>query len=298
MRSRAVAPLVLLLVSLAATGCGEREEPLGGGVDVYPVRVADARGEEVDLVERPERIVALAPSAAELAGELGAGERVVGVPANVTVAGAIGAPRVTRPSGLVDVAAAVRLKPDLLLASSSTSADALDTVARRTGAAVYVQPDRSIRDVLRAVHDLGFLLGEPARARLLAASLREELAAVEEAVRARAPVRVFVDMGLLVPPPSDSLVADLVRRAGGEPLATERAGVPAAPCAVLSLRPDVVLRVRDALARLPDTSLACRRRPNVDVPVVRIQESLASRAGPRIGQALETIARALHPDAF
>lgn len=298
MRFRASALLALLLASLAAAGCGERAEPLGPDVSAYPVRLADARGEEIALDARPERIVALAPGVAELAGELGAGGRVVGVPASVTVREALGAPRVTRPSGLVDVRAVVRLEPDLVLAASSTSADALAVVARRTGAAVYVQPDRSVRDVLRSVHDLGFLLGEPARARTLAASLREELAAVEEAVRARAPVRVFVDMGLLIPPPSDSLVADLVRRAGGEPLATDRAGVPAEPCEVLALRPVLVLRVRESLGALPDTRLACPRRPNLDARVVRISGSLAARAGPGVAEAAGRIARALHPDAF
>jgi iron complex transport system substrate-binding protein len=235
---------------------------------------------------------------AELGAELGAGERVVGLPASVAVRGAPGAPRVTRPSGLVDVAAVVRLRPDLVLADSSTSGDALDTVARRTGAAVYVQPDGSVRDVLRAVHDLGFLLGEPARARLLAASLREELAAVEAAVRTRAPVRVFVDMGLLIPPPANALVADLVRRAGGLPLATGRAGIPADPCAVVALRPAVVLRVRESVAALPETRVACPRRPNVDVRVERIPGVLATRAGPRVAEALDAIARTLHPDAF
>lgn len=298
MRSRATGLLVLLLASVAAAGCGERDEPLGADVSAYPVLVADARGEEVALDDRPERIVALAPSVAELAGELDAGERVVGVPAGATVRGALGAPRVTRPSGLVDVAAVVRLEPDLVLTASGTSADALAVVARRTGAAVYVQPDRSVRDVLRAVHDLGFLLGEPARARMLAASLRAELAAVEEAVRSRAPVRVFVDMGLLIAPPSDSLVADLVRRAGGQPLGTNRAGVPAEACQVLALRPEVVLRIQESLGALPDRELACARRPSLDAPVVRLPGTLASRPGPRIADALDAIARALHPDAF
>jgi iron complex transport system substrate-binding protein len=297
MRPRASALLALLLASLVAAGCGERAEPLDA-VSAYPVRVTDARGDEIALEERPMRIVALAPSVAELAGELGAGERIVGLPASVTVRAAPGAPRVTRPSGLVDVAAVVRLRPDLILADASTSADALDTVARRTGAAVYVQPDGSVRDVLRAVHDLGFLLGEPARARLLAASLREELAAVEAAVRARAPVRVFVDMGLLIPPPTNSLVADLVRRAGGLPLATARAGIPAEPCTVVALRPAVVLRVRESVAALPETRVACPRRPNADVRVERIAGALATRAGPRVADALDAIARRLHPDAF
>lgn len=294
------APVLALfaLGVLAAAGCGEREEPLGPAVDPYPVRVADARGEEIVVDTRPERIVALAPAVAQLAGELGAGEQIVGVPASVTVHGALGAPRVTRPSGLVDVAAVARLDPDLVLAGSSTSAETLATIARRTGAAVYVQPDRSIRDVLRAVHDLGFLLGEPAEARLLAARLREDLAAVEEVVRSRAPVRVFVDMGLLIPPPDRSLVADLVRRAGGEPIGTDAGGVPAKPCAVLAQRPELVLRVRDSLVALPDTRLVCPRRPSLDVPVVRVPGTLAARAGPGVAGALETIARALHPDAF
>jgi iron complex transport system substrate-binding protein len=295
---RASLVALLALASLLAAGCGERAEPLGADVEAYPVAVSDARGEEIMVDARPKRIVALDPAVAELAGALGAGERLVGVPAGVAIRGALDAPRVTRPSGLVDERAVVRLDPDLVLAGSDTRTAPLDTIARRTGAAVYVQRDRSVRDALRSVHDLGFLVGEPAEARLLVASLRAELAAVEAAVRDRAPVPVFLDLGLLIPPPSDSLVADLVRRAGGRPLGLEQAGVPAKPCAVLALRPELVVRVRDPVAALPEVELTCPRRPNADVRVVRLDGSLVARAGPRLAEALGAIARALHPDAL
>lgn len=289
--------LLVALVALLAAGCGEREEPLAAEVPLYPVSATGADGETIVVEARPERVVALAPGAAELVGALGAGDRLAGVPARTNVPGAQGAPIVTRPSGLVETSAVVALEPDLILAATTTNRDALETAARRTRAAVYVQPDRSIREVVRAVHDLGFLLGDPARARSFAVSLREEIAAVDGAVGPLEPVRVFVDLGLFISPPSDSLVADLVRRAGGTPVGTENAGAPADPCDVVALRPDVVLRVRDTVAALPGPRLACGGRPYAGGRIESVSSPLV-RPGPRIGEALDRIARLLHPDAF
>jgi iron complex transport system substrate-binding protein len=291
-----LSPLVpLACLALLAAGCGERPEPLGAELSPYPVEVQGAGPDPTRLERRPERIVALNPGTAEIVDALGAGRRLVGVPAGVVAADA---QQVTRPSGLVDVAAVVGLEPDLITAAVAASQDDLDRAVRRTRAAVYLEPSGSYAEVVRAVRDLGFLVGEPVAARRLTTGLREQLGAVAGAVGDAEPVPVFVDGGLLVTVEDATLVADIVRRAGGRPVGTDQAGLARDPCDVVALGPALVLRLTDTSATRPPAPRLDRCPGGEGVRIEELPAELVTRAGPRVGEALERVARLLHPDAF
>ena len=296
MRPLLIAPFVLL--ALAAAGCGERSEPLGENVLPYPVEVQGAGEEATQLDAQPERVVALTPGAAEILDALGTGDRLVGVPASANVEDSPKAELVTRPSGLVDVPAVRDLRPNLVVAAPETSQDDLDRAIRRSRAAVYVEPNESYSDVIRAVHDLGLLTGEAVEGRRLATRLRQQLGDVAEAVGGEEEVPVFIDAGLLVTVPDASLTADLVRRAGGRPLGTDSAGTALDPCEVVKLRPAVVLRLLDSSITRPPGARFNGCPGGEDVQVAEIPADLVTFAGPEVGTALERIARILHPDAF
>ena len=292
-----VSALLVAVLALAASACGERAEPLEPELSAYPVTVPGAGEEPLVVRARPKRIVALTPAAAELVAALGGGDRLVGVPAAVAVPEAAGAVTVVRPSGLFETRAVASLDPDLILASPETDANTLAVAQRRTDAIVYVHPNSAIRDVVRATLELGFVVGEPVAARRLAARIRRDVARVDAQVADLPPVRVFVDVGFFVPASPDSLVADLVRRAGGV-LVPEAEDDPAAltACKVAALDPDVVLRVIEANdpPRRPGTAFAA-------CPSQLRQETVSAervgRAGPAIAEGLADVARALHGDA-
>ena len=296
------ATVVAVLLALLASGCGERPEPVGRNVSPYPVTVAGAGGSPAVVTRSPKRIVALARGPADLVVALGAGPRLVGAPAGVSVDGA--APRrVVGAGGRIDVGEVVQLDPDLIVATPESNQLDVSVASRETGAAVYVEPNSSFEDVQRAAVELGLLVGRPVEARRIAASLRLQAERVQAQVEARPPVRVFVDTGFLITVPARSLVGDLVERAGGVSVAGESPRAePFRPCEVVRLRPQVVLRIYEpgerrtvALARFR----RCRgagggtRLRLVDVPA-----SLVARPGPQVARGLAAIARALHPDAF
>jgi vitamin B12 transport system substrate-binding protein len=297
-RRRTVA-LALCALATAAAGCGERPEPRGELPSRYPVTVTGA-GEEPLVVEAPpERIVALDPGPAELAARLGVAERLVGVPAGARLPRRAASPAVvTTAGGSVAVAAVAELRPDLILATAATDTVDLARAEQRSGAPVYLQPADSVADIVRATLELGFLLGEPVRARRVAGSIRRRVDAAEGRVAGRAPVRVFVDAGFLVTVPESSLLGDLVRRAGGVSVAGANPGAdPLTACEIARLRPAVVLVVTRAGSPPPRGRLyACRDR--VPARLVPVPEETVTVAGPRVATSVAVIARALHPDAF
>ncbi len=299
---RTLAALALAAAALAGAGCGERAEPLERELDPYPVAVRGASEKPTTLDRRPERIVVLTAGAAELVAALGAAERLAGVPAGSAPSGAEEAAVVVQRTGLVDGAAVAEARPELIVASPGSDEAAVAAAERRTGAAVYLQRDNAVEGVVRAALELGLLVGEPVAGRRLAARLTGELGAIDARVAERPRVRVFVDTGFLASVPQDSLVADLVRRAGGEPVSERVGGLGRlAACRVLALRPEVVLHVTDERSTAPSPGALLRRcpdRPRALPRVARVPAELATEAGPRVGEAALAIARALHPDAF
>jgi iron complex transport system substrate-binding protein len=299
-----VAPRLILLALVTAAlllvGCGERSEPLGELPQAYPVTVRGGGDRTTTVESRPRRIVALDPGSADLLAALGAGARLVGVPTGAQVGDSPNV--VVSDNGQIDVDAVVRLEPDLIV--STPAIDQLDAgqAERRSGAALYVQPDTSVDDVLQGAIELGLLAGEPVRARQLAARIRSQVERVEAKVAGEQTVSVFVDTGFFITIPERSLLGDLIRRAGGTSVAGSAPGPdPFPPVRLRQLAPDVYLATSESrvtLAQLradPRTAaLAAVRKGRFAV----LPSELVLRPGPRVGRALERVARALHPDAF
>jgi iron complex transport system substrate-binding protein len=287
--------LLLLVIAAVGAGCGERAEPLGELPQAYPVVVRGAGDRPTVAEKEPARIVALDPGSAELIAALGVGERLVGVPAGLRN---VEATQVVSAVGRVDVDAVVRLEPDLVVGTPSTDPLDLTRAARESGAASYVQPAASVADVERGALELGFLLGKAPEARRLVAQIRRRVAAIESRVAAQEAVPVFVDTGFLITVSERSLPGDLVRRARGRNVAGANAGPePFEPCEVVRFGARVVLVVAERRQRTPtDEFEACRGGRRIRTAAV--SPALVLRAGPRVPDALEAVARALHPNAF
>jgi cobalamin transport system substrate-binding protein len=284
------------------TACGERQEPTGPLAQTYPVSVHGAGDRPTVLKQRPERIVALDPGVAETLVAIGAGARLVGVPDRMAKGQAAKAVEVVKQTGQVDIDAVVSTEPDLIVATPNMDELDVARAGREAGAAVYVHPNNSIRNVQEGTIDLGFLVGEAARARQLVGKIERQITEVDDRLTDVAPVSVFVDTGFFISVPERSLLGDLVLRAKGKNISGASSGFGPFPLADLArANPDVYLATSDAgvtLAALKEHPQlrklrAIRKRRVETVPV-----ALVTRPGPRIGQGLLAVAKALHPDAF
>jgi iron complex transport system substrate-binding protein len=286
---------LLTAFAALAAGCGERPEPVGELGQTYPVVVRGAGDRPTVVQSAPERIVALDPGSAELIVALGAKRRLVGVPAGVED---VRAAQVVSAVGRVNVDAITRLKPDLVVGTPSIDPLDLTRAARESGAVAYVQPADSVADVERGAIELGFLLGAAPEARRVVAGIRSRSSQIETRVAAEPLVPVFIDTGFRITVSDRSLPGDIVRRARGRNVAGGNPGPePFRPCEVARLGTRVVLVVAEERQRTPRAEFAAcpggKRMRLVDV-----DPALVLRPGPGVAEALEAIARALHPDAF
>jgi ABC-type Fe3+-hydroxamate transport system substrate-binding protein len=285
MRTAALCGAAALL--LAGTACGERREPTGPLVQVYPVTVQGAGERPAVVGGVPHRIVPLGPGPRQILEALGLRARIVHVNDSLV--------------GLPLVGQIRHAKPDLIVAS--TDADPLDLARARssTHAAVYVEPSGSVDDVARAIGDIGLLTGKPVAARRLTASILRTRRRAEQRVGGSPVVSVFLDEGGFQTIPAQSLLGDLVREARGTSVAgvsPEQGPFPLKRLA--KLNPQAYIATSDSgvtLAKLRANALTRKLRAVHDGRFAILPARLAA-PGPAVGVALEKIARILHPDAF
>ncbi|MGZ5381268.1 MAG: ABC transporter substrate-binding protein [Thermoanaerobaculia bacterium] len=246
----------------------------------------------------PRRVVALAPSAAEILFALGAAPRVVGVPDFADdLPEAAGKVRV---GGFApDLERVVSLAPDLVVVSKDGTDRAAYEKLEALGLTVVVTSGTTLAGVLEDVARVGHALGEDDHARTLVAALTKRIAAAEALGRAHPRARA---LALIWPDPpvaagAGTFVGDVVQRAGFTNVVPESAGDwPRVSFETLAAwNPDLVIRPEtpenaEAFARA-FTDARWRLVKAVSAGrVVVLPGSLLERPGPRLVDALERLA--------
>ncbi|MFC6021954.1 ABC transporter substrate-binding protein [Plantactinospora solaniradicis] len=159
----------------------------------------------------------------------------------------------------------------------------------------------TLDEVLDTIVAVGDRTGVPDRAERLVAGLRSRLAAVASAVRDRPRPRVAVVEWVEPPFTAGHWVPDLIRAAGGEPVAARPAArsVETTWQEFTDAAPDIVLVTPcgfhlDGAAR--QARVVTERLPGVPVWAVDA-DGLVVRPGPRLVDGVEAIAAILHPGA-
>ncbi|HZE29364.1 MAG TPA: ABC transporter substrate-binding protein, partial [Gaiellaceae bacterium] len=270
---------------LAGTACGERSEPTGALVQSYPVTVQGSGDKATVVSAVPRRIVPVGEGPREILEALALGKRTVAVDDTLV--------------GLPLVDAIRRAKPDLIVASGET--DPLDVARARsaTHAAVYVEPGGSVGDVVQAIGDLGLLTGRAVQARRLTAGIEAKRQAVAQRVAGSPLVTAFVDTGGFATISSRTLLGDLIELAHGRSVAgasPEQGPLPAKR--LVELDPDVYLATAGSGLTLKQlrAHAGVKRLRAIRTGRFAVLPAEATVAGPQIGEALEQIARILHPE--
>jgi iron complex transport system substrate-binding protein len=276
-----------LVLLLAGTACGERKEPTGTAVRIYPVTVQGAGERPTGLPTAPHRIVPLGSGPRRILRALGLQKRVVSVNDELV--------------GLPLVGEIRRARPDLIVASEGTDPLDLARASSATHAAVYVEPGESLDGVERGINDIGLLAGRPVAARHLSAAIAQARRRVAARLDGYKPASVFIDLGSFGTVGSRTLLGDIVTEARGKDIAgpsPEQGPFPLRQ--LVKANPDVYLATSNSGTTLESLR---RNRLTKHLQAVRrkrfgIVEAKLTVAGPSVGSALVEIAKILHPEAF
>ncbi len=298
-----VAMLFLVLCDAAVAGqtSAAHTPPLPGR------EIADEDGRRVQVPREVNRIVSLAPNLTEIVFALGDGNHLVGdtdfcdYPPEALQKPHVGGP--VNPN-LEEV---VALNPELVLATSINRHETVNALDR-IGLPVYsVRDPHSVEEMVVSVEHLGSALGVEKSAAMVAEDLRGRLSDLDRRLAGAAPRRVLfvVWTDPLISVGRDTFIADALRHAGGRSVVNTKAEWPHVSMEeIVQLQPEVLVfasahagntqRDIDELRTRPGwKNLAAMQNGNIVV----VSDAI-NRPAPRMVDAIEHLARALHPEAF
>jgi iron complex transport system substrate-binding protein len=269
--------------------------------------LVDQAGRTVSVPASPKRIVALAPSLAEIVFDLGEGAKLVGVtqfsdfPAEARKLPKVGS------YVRLDLERIVALKPDLCLGIRDGNPMHQVEKIEAAGIPVYIIDPRNTKGIMEAMRGMGAALGVPKRAEALVADMAGRIERVRQRV-ATTPSRPRVFFQLHTPPivtaGSNTFTDELITLAGGINLGAGPVAYPRFSWEqALALNPEVVVITAMGNKRQPEqllaewrqwTQLAAVRSGRIHV----VDDNLYDRPTRRLIDGLEALVRIIHPELF
>jgi iron complex transport system substrate-binding protein len=280
------------------------------------VTLVDTMGNIVTLTEPPERIVSLAPSNTEILFAVGAGDSVVGVtdycnyPYNFTAW--IEAGNMTSIGNYYgpSVEPIVALNPDLVLASTGS----LDAAAnlKSLGYNVLVIEAKTIDGVLQDILLVGRATGKNAEASAIVSDMRDRIDAIStQAEAATTTPKVYHEVWNepLMSAGPGTFVDELITLAGGVNIFHDAttSWPTVSSEVIIEKNPDVMFfpDMYMGVGNFYETIETVENRPGWDTisavqndALYEINADIISRSGPRLVDALEIIAKMVHPEIF
>ncbi len=297
--------VVLSFMLLTLSGCQTPTQQQTQG-DTYPMLLTDSFGREVTIPKQPERIVSLAPSSTEILFALGLGDKVIGVtdvcdyPEEALA--------IEKMGGFqgVNVEKIVAANPDLIIADSLTTKEVVEQL-ESFGFPVLAIRAVSVEEMLQHIELIGRAANVKAKAEEVITGLRGRVEAISQRVkdipddeRPLVFYEVWYDALMSVGP--NTFIHDVIELAGGKSVTADATtDWPVVDLEVLLAKnPEVVI-----LGHTGQTPEQVKARVNwqtVDAvknnQVYTINPDLFSRPGPRLVDALEEVAKILHPNLF
>jgi iron complex transport system substrate-binding protein len=324
-RTRLAGALLAVLALTTATGCGggataatatastasgNAVEPLAGTpVPKLPVTVDSADGKKV-TVERADRIVPLSGSLSEIVFTLGLGDRVVARDITATFAQASKLPVVTRGHD-VSAESVLSLKPDLVLAETTTGPEEAVEQIRAAGVPVLVvDPSDGLGDVGTRIRTVADALGVTKAGQELTERSEQRIAAVRKEVpRSSKKLRVAFlylrgSASVYLIGGKGSGATSLIEAAGavdaGAGSGLEKDFTAITSEALVKAAPDAILVMTkglesvggiDGLVRIPGVA---QTPAGMDRRVVSVEDGVLLNYGPRTDQVLKSVVEQLY----
>ena len=308
----ALAALALVLVA-CGSGTSAKQAPsptvASAPPTQFPLTLTRSDGKTLTLDKAPARIVSLSPGATEIIYAIGAGPQLVAVDKQADYpAGAKDFPtKVDAYEPNVEAIAA--LKPDLVFVASDPGGlvAALDRLQIPTLWS-DLNDVKTVEDVFGQITLLGKATGRTGSADAVVASLRQRVDAVTSKVSdvpmGQKSVYHEVDSTYYTAS-DDTFIGDLYRLLHVKNIAGDGGGSPYPQLtqeAIIAANPQVIVLADEPFGTTIDSVKQRAGWQNIDAvknnAVFSIDPDLASRAGPRIIDALEQLAKDIYPERF
>ena len=317
--------LTISVLMLPATGCAESKTqtveessiPVAEEAE-FPLTVTDQAGRLVTIEKMPEKIISMAPSNTEILFALGLGDRVVGVtqfcnyPAEAQDKPKIGG--FSQADIDVSIEQIVAIEPDLILASETHITEVipkLEQLVPQSAVIVLKTQTEAFDVVFEAIALVGKCTGTTDEAGQLVTEMNNRIQAITDKTKnmpdsERPKVLYIVWNDPIYAIGGGTLGNALIEAAGGINIFQDLTGSPTVGLETIIIRNPQIILASAAIGTgfdLPyQFALTEPRLEGVEARingrVYPVNDDLAGRPGPRIVEALELMAKMIHPEIF
>lgn len=301
----------LLVLTLLLVGCSSKEKTTttendNGKEEQQSYTVVDDRGVEVSFDKVPETVVTLLPSITESLFELGVGDKVVGVTQNDTYPEEVLEIEQVADFETINAERILEMNPDIIFASSSNE-DQIEQL-ESTGLKVFViESALSVEDVYGDIGQIAQVMDVEEQGKQIVETIKSQIAAVKEKTATLdTKKKVYYE---IAPAPeiwsvgSKTFQQELIEAAGIENVFSKQEGWFAVTEEdIIKVNPEVILTTVN-YADDPEGEIISRAGwstitaiQNKDVYL--INPDIVDRPGPRIGEAIELMAKTVYPELF
>lgn len=320
---KGLALLLSLLLVFSIVGCTPKEksneelsledidsqgDEVGGELSSFPVEIEDSFGNKVTIEEEPTKIVSLAPNNTEVLFALGLGDKVIGVTSYCDYPEEAKTKEIVGDFSGNNLEKIVELAPDLVLIYGDGN-EADNKILKDAGIKILGFMPETIDAVINDIETVGKATGKDKEATKLIDTMNNKKEEILNKVKGQESVKVFYEIwhDPLMAAGKGSYIDELITLAGGENIAEDADGAyPQYDLEQLVERnPEVYLTSSDTEDK---TIESIKSRPGYEnisaITNDRIyifegnESNIMSRPGPRIVEALELVAKSIHPELF
>lgn len=269
--------------------------------------VTDQLGRQIKVPDNPQRIISLAPNITEIVFALGQDHRLKGVTTYSDYPDqAKTYPKVGSYVHL-DLEKIVSLKPDLCIAIKDGNPRSVIMRLEKLNIPVYAVDPRNLEAIIETVLEIGVLLNADSQAKVLATDMRFRIKQVTDRIeKADHKPKVFFQIGIspIVSVGTNTFIHELIVLAGGKNLAQGKTAYPRfSKEQILSFSPDVFI-----ISSMTNTDsidqLKAQWSKYPQIPAItnnrlyHVDSNIFDRPTPRLVDALELLAKLIHPEVF
>lgn len=270
---------------------------------VYPLTFTNPDGKTVTIEKEPQSIVSLSPTFTEVIFALGKGGNLKGrtdycdYPADTAKIPSVGS--MSKPS----IEKITELKPDLVVVSFLK--DEVVKKIEETGAKVIQIPaGDSIKGSYENMRKIAQVLNANDEAEKIIKGIEDKVTEVKSKVEKEKPVTAYYVAGFGetgdYTAGDKTFINEVISAAGGDNVAKDAEGWKYTSEKLMEKDPEVV--IIGSMAKLADQFKTTEPYKNLSAvknnKVLEVEDSLFTREGPRLGEAVEMLAKLLHPEAM
>jgi iron complex transport system substrate-binding protein len=310
MKKLSVLLSLLLVGSVILSACATPATPTAAPT-ASSLTLTDGLGRTVILKTAAERIVSLAPSVTEMLFAIGAGSQVVGRDSFSNYPEAASSIQdVGGSNGNYSYETITSLHPDLVIAAEINTADQVKALENLGLTVYYLANPVDFTDLFNEMLTLGKLSGHENEAKTASDALTHRVEAVSSAIaKAASKPTVFYELDGTDPANPwttgpGSFMDQMITLAGGKNVGTDLSSQWAQISieTLLVKNPDLIIlgdgnygiSVDQVAARTGWDKLSAVQQKHI----YTFNDDLVSRAGPRMVDGLEALAKLIHPELF